>query len=161
MKAIYKYLPLAVVVIVGVLLQAVFVTADKTDTPNKAAFLFAKAYYLLDDKAMTDQLCKADILTDAVGDYLFRMEKSAADRGFALKYMKGRLYDIHVSPVENSGEKATVRITGKRRTSINPVFEIMAVLFSFGQPREVDSLIQLVKEDGQWKVCGDTFELMS
>lgn len=161
MKIIGKYLPLVVAVIVGLMFQGVFIMADKTDTPNKAAYEFAKAYYLLDDNAMTDQLCKAGISSEAVGDYIFRMKKAASDRGFDLEYLKSRLYKSHLSVVENTGEKATIEITGKRRTAINPVFEIVAVLFSFGQPQEVRGVIQLVKENDQWKVCGETFELMS
>ena len=115
MKIIGKYLPLVVAVIVGLIFQGVFITADKTDTPNKAAYKFAKAYYLLDDEAMTDQLCKAGISSDAVGDYIFRMKKAAAKRGFDLEYLKSDLYKSHLSLVENTGEKATIKVVGKRK----------------------------------------------
>jgi hypothetical protein len=160
MKNIGKYLPLILVVLVGILLQGIFIAQDKTDTPNKAAVEFAKAYYLLDDETMADQLCKAGISSDAVGDYMVRMEKTASDRGFALKYLKSRLYKIHVNAIENTGEKAVIRITAKRRTSINPLFEVVAVLFCLGNPQEVDGVINLERENDQWKVCGKAFDLI-
>ena len=161
MKSIGKYSPLVVAVIFGLIFQGIFIKADKTDTPHKAAYKFAKGYYLLDKDAMIEQLCKAGISNDAVGDYLFYIEKTAAGRGFDLKYMKSHLYKTHLSLIENTGEKASIKITGKRRTAINPVFEIVAVLFGFGHPQDVDGLIELIKENDQWKVCGETFELMS
>jgi hypothetical protein len=57
---------------------------------------------------------------------------------------------------ENS---ATVRITGERLRSINPVYAIVGRLFFLIESHEIDETLTLVKEEGRWKVCGKPFSL--
>jgi hypothetical protein len=158
-KRIRNYLPLVLSVMLGVFLQVIFITADNTETPRKAALQFVKAYYLLDQCSMAEQLCKGALAEGRIDDYMYKQAKLARDRGFTANYLKSHLYDIHVETVEDAGDSAKIRITGQRRTSMNPLFEYVAVLFGFGTPRPVDAVVPLVKEEGQWKVCGEAFDL--
>jgi hypothetical protein len=159
MKRVRNYLPLVLSVMLGVFLQGIFVMTDNTETPRKTALQFVKAYYLLDDASMADQLCKVALTEDRIGDYMHNMTKIAHARGYGVNYFKSRLYDIHVATVEDSGDSAKIRITGQRRTSMNPLFEYVAVLFRLGSPQPVDAVVHLVKEADQWKVCGESFDL--
>jgi hypothetical protein len=42
---------------------------------------------------------------------------------------------------------------------INPVFTIIGKLFFIGETYEVDETLNIIKEDGKWKVCGRAFLL--
>jgi len=73
--------------------------------------------------------------------------------------MKHKLYDIETETLSKKDNEAQVRITGKIRRSINPVYTIVAKLFDIGETHEVDEIINVIKEDGKWKVCGSLFSL--
>ena len=73
--------------------------------------------------------------------------------------MKNRLYHIQTQTISKKENEAQIRITGKIRVSINPVYAIVANLFNIGATHEVDDIINVIKEDGKWKVCGNLFSL--
>ena len=45
------------------------------------------------------------------------------------------------------------------RTCIHPVFAYVASLFRLGQTHEFEETLELIKEDGKWKVCGTPYGL--
>ena len=55
---------------------------------------------------------------------------------------------------------AEVRINCNRRRAVNPVFALVAKIFSLGETYEVQETLTLVKEDDLWKVCGEPFALV-
>jgi len=57
------------------------------------------------------------------------------------------------------GESATIQVKGKRRTQINPVYAYVAKLFGLGQTHTFEETLELIKEDGSWKVCGNPYGL--
>lgn len=157
MAKIGNYLPLVLVVLIGLIFQGIFVGLDKTETPAKAATEFSKAYFLLNKDCMLEWLCEAQQSGDAVDDYIHRMTKTASARGFDMKFLKGRIFHIEIQTLKSDDNSATLRLTAKRRTSINPVFEYVGRLFSIGETTEVEKVIDLIKEKDQWKVCGNVF----
>ena len=159
MVKIGKYIPLIIVILIGFLFQGAFILIDRTDTPTKAAVEFTQAYYLLDEDTMSARLCRSLSKSNITETYIYKMKQAASERGFALKYVKSRLYKYNIQTIEKGADTAKVRITGKRRSSINPVFEYIAMLFCLVQTYEVDQVIELVKEKDQWKVCGQSFNL--
>jgi hypothetical protein len=62
---------------------------------------------------------------------------------------------LHVDTISLEDDFATVRITGKTRTAINPVFMVIGKLFHLGEYHPVDLTLDMVKEKGKWRVCGE------
>ena len=149
------------ILVLGFLVQAIFSVADHIDSPAKAVVQFSKAYFKL-DKSMAKRICKERLASkdvDVIDQYIFLAAKEAKERGFGINFMKNKLYDIETETISKKDNKAQVRITGKIRVSINPVYPIVAKFFNIGATHEVDETINVIKEDGKWKVCGNLFSL--
>ena len=149
------------VLILGFLVQALFTFADSTDTPSKAVVQFSKAYFNL-DKSMAKRICKKRLASedvDFIDQYLHLASEEAKKRGFDINFMKNKLYHIETETISKKDNEAQIRITGKIRVSINSVYPIVAKLFNIGATHEVDEIINVIKEDGKWKVCGNLFSL--
>ena len=145
----------------GFLLQVLLAFADTRDTPNKAVAEFSKAYFKL-DKSMADRICKERLLSedvDVIDQHIYLAGEEAKKRGFDVSFMKNKLYHIETEIITQNDTEAQVRITGKRRVAINPVYPIVTKLFDIGGTYEVDETIHVIKEEGKWKVCGDLFSL--
>ncbi len=149
------------VLVLGFLVQLFFSFADGIDSPSKAVVQFSKAYFNL-DKSMAKRICKEGLASedvDVIDQYIFLAGKEAKERGFGINFMKNKLYDIETETISKKENEAQIRITGKIRISINPVYPIVAKLFNIGATHEVDEIINVIKEDGKWKVCGNLFSL--
>ena len=150
------------VLIVGFLVQVLFSLADLKDTPNKAVVEFSKAYFQL-DRSMADRICKKQLTTDdvdIVDQYLYLASKEANERGFDINFLKNKLYHIETETLSKNDTTAKIRITGKTRVAINPVYPIVAKLFNIGATQEVEGTFNVIKEDSEWKVCGNLFSLL-
>jgi hypothetical protein len=137
--------------------------ADAKDSPNKAVVKFSKAYFLL-DKSMKKKICKKQLASedvDVVDEYLYIAAKTARERGFDINFLKNKLYHIETEILSKNDTEAQIRITGKIRVALNSVYPVVAKLFGIGSTHEVDEIIRVIKEDGQWKVCGKLFSLNS
>jgi len=156
-----RYMPVAVALILGVVLQGLLILADCRYTPTKAAVQFSKAYHRL-DPAMAKLLCKkytADDTDDVVGDFLQKISLEAKERGLGLNYMKYILYHIETHTRMIDDATAEVKLTAKKRVAINPIYALIGRFFLIGKTYEVDERISVVKEDGRWKVCENVFSL--
>ena len=150
------------VVVVFVILQAILIAVGKDDNPAEAAVDFTKAYYMLDGAEMSKLLCNdlaEDEEADVVGTYLNSVAVQARSMGFSQNYMRNQLSHIETEIQMADENSATVRITGERLRSINPVYAIVGRLFFLIESHKVDKTLNLVKEDGRWKVCGQPFSL--
>ena len=149
------------VLIVGFLVQLLFSLADLRDTPNKAVVEFSKAYFQL-DQSMANRICKIQLVNDdidIVDQYLYLAAKEANERGFDINFIKNKLYHIETETLSKNDTTAKIRITGKTRVAINHVYPIVAQLFNIGATHEVNQTFNVIKEDNQWKVCGNLFSL--
>ena len=149
------------VLIVGFLVQLLFSLADLIDTPNKAVVEFSKAYFQL-DRSMADRICQKQLTTDdvdIVDQHLYLAAKEANERGFDINFIKNKLYHIETETLSKNDTTAKIRITGKTRVAINHVYPIVAQLFNIGATHEVNQTFNVIKEDSQWKVCGNLFSL--
>ena len=149
------------IVLFGVLVQILFYIADSEDTPHKAVVEFSKAYFQL-DPSMSDRL-SSELITaegvDVVDRYIVNVAKEAKDQGFGINFMKSKLYHITTHTVNKGDSQAQIRITGIRRTAINPLYAVVAQIFNIGETCSVDETINVVLEDDKWKVCGKVFSL--
>ena len=149
------------ILICGFFLQVLLSYADTRDTPNKAVVEFSKAYFKL-DKSMAERICKERLASediDVVDQYIYLAGKEAKERGFDISFMKNELYQIETEIISQNDTDAQIRITGQRRVAINPVYPIVTKIFNIGGTYNVDETINVKKEDGKWKVCGDLFAL--
>ncbi|MGD9335212.1 MAG: hypothetical protein PVJ50_09535 [Desulfobacterales bacterium] len=161
MVRLSKTAGIILVLITGFLVQLLFSAADAIDTPSKAVVQFSKAYFKL-DKSMGKRICKKRLTSedvDVIDQYIYLAAKEAKERGFGINFMKNKLYDIKTETISKKDNEAQIRITGKIRVSINHGFTIVAKLFDLGATHQVDEIINVIKEDGKWKVCGSLFSL--
>ena len=150
------------VVGVFVVLQGLLIFVAKVDSPVEAAVDFTKAYFMLDGDSMTELLCREiveDEEVDLVDDYLNSVAEEARSMGFSESYMQNQLSHISTEVQMTDENQAKVKITGERLRSINPVFAIVGKLFFLIESHKVDKTLTLVKEDNEWKVCGEPFSL--
>ena len=156
-------LPIIVaVIVVAFILQIALVMADHHESPGKAAVAFSKAYFKLNED-MEKHLCRditEDGESDVVNDYLYRVADQAKSEGFDVSWMKMVLSHIETETQMVDENVAEVRINCHRRRAVNPVYALVAKIFSLGETHKVEETLTLVKEDDLWKVCGDPFQLI-
>jgi hypothetical protein len=161
MPDISKYVPLLVVICIGIVVQLLLIPLDCLNKPYKTALAFTEAYLKI-DPSMANYLCEDSKTVDdadAVSQYIYSMTKKANDRGFKKIYVKSRLYKVETHTTYLGDSEATVSISAKRRTALNPIFALVTKLFHIGQTYPFEETIDIVKEDGNWKVCGSPLAL--
>jgi hypothetical protein len=150
----YKYksaISIALVILLGIALQVVFVCAEIKDTPNKAAVEFAEAYFKF-DPAMKYMLCSKltdDQEQDYVAKYIYQSSMRARDLGYNLSYLKTGLKDIMTNTLARDENSATIELKAKSTYALRTFFT--------GDKFEVYHKFDMIKEDGKWKVCGNPF----
>jgi hypothetical protein len=157
-----KFMVLASVVIVALVLQAVLIIADRHDSPGKAAVEFSKAYFK-QNECMAYFLCSemiADEEIDVVGDYINRVADEARASGFKPSWMRMALSHTEVEVEMLDENTAEVHLTSSRMRSINPVYGLVSKVFFLGESHEVDETLTVVKEEDGWKVCGQPYALV-
>jgi len=151
----------AMVFVIAMFLQVVFAFAGSAESPTKAAVEFSKAYYRLDPD-MGDRICE-DLLTadeaDAVEQFIYAKTEEARQLGFDVSWMKQKLYHIETETLSFDNTTARIHLTGMVRKEINPVFTWVASIFHLGDTHHVDHEIDLINENGIWKVCGTVGDL--
>ncbi|MDY6792471.1 MAG: hypothetical protein SWH54_14510 [Thermodesulfobacteriota bacterium] len=147
------------VVFFGIILQLILGMADQSSTPGKTAVEFTKAYFSL-DASMSEYICNELMEEENIVEkYINQVAQEAQLLGFKLSYMRSRLYHVKTEIVSQDESEAKIRITCERKRLINPVFTIVGKLFFIGETYEVDETLNIIKEDGVWKVCGKAFSL--
>jgi hypothetical protein len=149
------------VVILAVCLQVVYVFADCRQTATGTAIDFSKAYFLLDadmEKYMCSELA-GDADESAAASYLQAMTDEARERGFGTGMVRQSIYHVKTETLAQDAESATIHLNGVRRTCIHPVFAYVAKLFHLGATHSFEETLELLKEDGKWKVCGTPYGL--
>lgn len=145
-----------VVLLIGFVLQLMFVSADTTDTPNKAATEFTKAYFGL-DSSMADRLCQDSLIVDSVNvvdKYIDGVATKAKAEGFRPFYVKNFLYHVQTNTISKDENNAKIKLTCEIKHPLRS-------FFTKESSREIHETFDLIKEDGKWKVCGDVFSLRS
>lgn len=150
----YRYksaISIALVILLGIAFQVIFVFAETKDTPNKAAVKFAEAYFKF-DPAMKSMLCSKlvdDQEQDYIAIYINESSLRANDLGYNLSYLKTGLKDIMTSTLAQGENTAVIELKAKSKYALRTFFT--------GDRFEVHQKMDMVKEDGKWKVCGNPF----
>jgi len=151
---------LVAVIFTGVVFQLFFIAVDERDTPGRAAAAFTKACYALDESTL-NQLCTAKQSDDAdmLDDYLDAVDQEAAELGFNRNYMRMQLTNIRTDTIRLNDTTAMVKVSASAKRYIHPAFTIVARLFRIGKIYQLEQTVNLVKEDGIWKVCDHPFDI--
>lgn len=147
-----RFAPFVVLVVLFLALQPALVALDCRQTPASVAKQFVEDYYYLDPD-MDKWLCTQVVETGWVDDYLHGKASEAAQRGFATKYLRRMFTEMHVETVVGAEDSAVVLVRGNLRTAIYPAFMVVGKMFRIGRDYEVDTTINLVRENGRWRVC--------
>jgi len=109
---------------------------------------------------MSEYVCKELMEEENIVEkYINQVANEAQNLGFKLSYMRSMLYHIKTDILSEDESEAKIRITCERKRMINPIFTIIGKLFFIGETYEVDETLNIIKEDGKWKVCGRAFSL--
>ena len=151
--------PFAIVIGIAIVLQLALIGADCRQTPVKVAKRFADAYYAI-DADMQDYLCR-DLARDGelVRDYLYAKQQEASRRGFRTSFLRHKITTAHIQLMDQSEDRVKVHLKGTTRVCIHPAFMLIGKLFNLGRDYPMDETIELIKDDGQWRVCGNPFGL--
>ena len=144
------------IIVIAFFLQVMFVYAENSDSPNKAATEFTKAYFGL-DSSMADRLCQESLIVDGVNvvdKYIDSVTTKAKAEGFRPFYTKNFLYHVQTNTVSKDDNSAKIKFTCEIKHPLRS-------FFTKESSREINETIDLIKEDGKWKVCGDVFSLCS
>jgi hypothetical protein len=151
--------PLAIVIGIAIVFQLALIGADCRQTPVKVAKRFAEAYYAI-DADMQNYLC-GELAEggELVGDYLYAKQQEASLRGFDTSFLRHEIIEVHMQTVEASDDSVTIHMAGTTRVCINRSFMIIGKLFQISHDYPMEATIELKKENGQWRVCGNPFGL--
>ena len=162
MKSGNKFMVVASVVVVALVLQVVLIITDRHDSPAQAAVEFSKAYFK-QNECMAYRLCSdvlADEENDVVGDYINRVADEARADGFKPSWMRMALTHTEVEVEMLDENTADVHLTSRRMRSVNPVFGLVSKVFFLGESHDVDETLTVIKEADGWKVCGQPYSLV-
>ena len=150
---------LITVVVLGLCIQLALAFADLKETPSEAAINFLQAYYKLDpdlsDRVCEDQKVIDDV--DVVDAYLYAKTSEAAQMGFGKGWKQHKLGQIEIEALAIDEKSASFQVSAQAHMEINPLFSWVAGLFRIGESHPVENKVDLILEDGRWKVCGGDF----
>lgn len=153
-------IPLVLVVLLGVAVQVVLVAAQTKDAPAEAAVEFTEAFYKM-SPSVTDRMC-GDLREDEgnVDDLFYKAVAEARARGFSASYPKMQLFNVHTVVLAQDATSAQVELSCTMKRAIHPAFAYFLKMWNMGETYHLDDVLDLVKEDGHWKVCSYDFALI-
>ena len=153
-------IPLVLVIMLGVLVQVVLVAAQTKEAPADAAVEFTKAFYKM-SPSVADRMC-GDLLEDEdqISDVFYEAVAEARKRGFSSSYPKMQLFNVHAMVLAEDDSSAQVELNCSMKRAIHPAFAYFLKMWNMGETYHLDEVVDLVKEDGRWKVCGYNYALM-
>ncbi len=153
-------IPLALVVLLGILVQVVFVAAETKDTPARAAIAFTKAFYKM-SPSVTERMCSDLQDAEALVDDIFHAASNRAQaRGFGAAYPRMQLFHVHAAVLAEDEASAQVQLTASMKRAIHPAFAFFLKIMNMGETYHLDEMVDLVNEDGKWKVCEFDFAMI-
>ena len=155
-----KWIPLVLVVLLGVMVQVVFVAAQSKDTPARAAVEFTKAFYKLSPD-VKERMC-SDLLEDEalIDDVFYAAVTEAKSKGFSASYPRMQLFHVQAAVLAQDEASAQVELSCSMKRAIHPAFAFFLKMMNMGETYHLDEVVDLVNEDGKWKVCGYEYAMI-
>ncbi|MCP4749046.1 MAG: hypothetical protein GY874_23370 [Desulfobacteraceae bacterium] len=155
-----QLIPFVFLLFIAALIQVAMIAADCYQSPARVAKEFTKAYFYLDED-MQNYLCKSLAADgEAADNYLYQKQYDSGQRGLSSNYVRHLFTKMHLEIVDQSEKLTKVHVKGTTRVAINPVYMVIGKLFFIGKDHHVDTILELVKEEGGWKVCNNPFGLI-
>lgn len=149
----------AILLVVALVFQLALIAADCRQTPLRVATAFTKDYFYL-DKDMQDYLCESlSADNELVDQYIYQKHTEATQRGLSTNYLRHKFTKLHLKTTHQDDTSARFHIEGITRVAINPVFMVVGKWFFLAKDYPVEASLDLVKENGTWRVCGQPFGL--
>lgn len=139
-----------------IVLQLIFVSAESQDSAQKTALAFSRAYFML-DPGVNHLLCSRLQKTaglNPVDRYMRQKAEDARQMGFHVDYMRSYLMDAETKTLHQDAKSARVEVRALKKRYLNPVFNWVAELFHLGSTSSAEQILDLVKENGHWRICG-------
>ncbi len=152
--------PFAIVIGIAAILQLALIGIDCQQRPDRVARNFTEAYYALNPD-MQDYLCASLVERGAVDRYLYQKKQQASERGLSTNYLRQAFTKLHLKVEETKDTAMTFHVQGTTRVCINRPFMIVGKLFGLARDYSVDEHIEVIKENGRWRVCGNPFGIDS
>jgi hypothetical protein len=147
-----RFAPFVVLVVLFIVLQPVLVVLDCRQTPASVAKQFVEDYYYLDPD-MEKFLCDQVAATEWVDTYLQAKTDEAARRGLSTKNLRRMFTHLQLETLVAEDDAAVVQVKGTLRTAIYPAFMVVGKMFGIGRNYDVETTINLTRENGRWRVC--------
>ncbi|WP_153307528.1 hypothetical protein [Desulfospira joergensenii] len=131
-------------------------------SPEAVAKKFTKAYFMLDNSMagyLSEDARVDEEDRDAVEVYLRIKEVEAENRGYGRNYLRMLPLLIKTEVKEMDDSSASVKLDAVMIRSINPLYRIVGYIFCLLQEHEVETVINLIKEDGEWKIGPGAFDM--
>ncbi len=132
------------------------------ELPSKVVKAFANAYFMLDE-SMADYLSQDARINenrvDMVELYLRIRAEEARNRGYQTSYLQMRPILLKTRVLSIDDASATVWVEATNIRNINPLYRIVGYVFGLLEEHQVQDTLQLVKENGEWKVGPGAFGL--
>ena len=151
-------IPLVLVLLLGILVQVVLVAAQPKETPAGAAVEFTKAFYKMSPSA-AERMCGDLLEEEDVNDIFYAAAEDAKARGFSASYPKMQLFHVQAVVLAEDEASAQVQLSCSMKRAIHPAFAYFAKMWNIGATYHLDEVVDLVSEEGQWKVCGYDYAL--
>lgn len=153
-------IPLTLVLLLGILVQVGLVAVDSKETPARAAVAFTEAFYKL-SPTVTDHMC-GDLLEDRdlVEERFHQAAAEARTKGFSDAYPRMQLFHLEAVVLAEDETSAQVKLNASMKRAIHPAFAYFLRLWNMGATYQLDEVVDMVKEDGRWKVCGYDYALI-
>ncbi len=131
-------------------------------SPESVAKRFTKAYFMLDN-TMADYLseeAKADEdERDAVEIYLRIKDQEAGNRGYKMSYLRMLPLLVKTRVLNVDEASAKIKVDAVMIRSINPLYRAVGYMFCLLKEHEIEAVIDLVKEEGEWKIAPGAFDM--
>ena len=153
-------IPLTLVVLLGILVQVGLLAFDTKETPTRAAVKFTEDFYKL-SPAVADHLC-SDLLQEEsrIEQRFYQAAAEARAKGFSEAYPRMQLFHLEALVLAEDETSAQVKLQASMKRAIHPAFAYFLRMWNMGATYHLDEVVDMVKEDGQWKVCGYDYALI-
>ncbi|MBT3178813.1 MAG: hypothetical protein HOG03_03085 [Desulfobacula sp.] len=161
MKQGRKLIAIMVVLLVSLGIQSSSAWA-KGGSPAKVVKDFGRAYFML-DPSMTSYLSEGALINEneegTVDLYLEARAAEAKNLGYKTSYLQLLPIGIKTKVLNMDDSSAKIQFNAMTIRSINPLFRIVGFIFGLIEENEVEDIITLVKEDGEWKIGPGAFDM--
>lgn len=132
------------------------------DAAEKVVKDFAKAYFML-DHSMAEYLSEEAVINEdgvnLVDLYIENMTIEAQNQGYKLSFLQKKSVKIKTKVLNADESSAKVLFNANNIRNINPLYRMIGSVLGILEKYEVQNIITVVKENGNWKIAPGAFDM--